>query len=242
MRLPPQTLAKYLTRLDELITEGAAVPVRPQRVQVGRVLRSGEPRYRDTNNVSWVEFVAWRTKCVTTLDHIVPQRSVHRQVVDAFVSLECEPAKLQFGVAFLTSIRNDLRDGFLDDLAAQVEAEIASDYLLQAERLFAEASEPVGHIPAAVLAGAVLEKELRTLCVQLSPPEPVANANGNPLAMGGLIDALKRRGTFNELTAQQIRAWAAIRNQAAHGHFDQFTKEQVQAMLSGIRDFLARFL
>ncbi len=79
MRLPPQTLSKYLGRLDELIAEGRAVPVRNVSVPFGGNYVSGETYYKQVKEVGWPEFVEWRTKCQTVLDQIVPRQSAHRQ-------------------------------------------------------------------------------------------------------------------------------------------------------------------
>ncbi len=122
----------------------------------------------------------------------------------------------------------------------QVEAEIAADYMGQAEQLLAEGqSGKYDHVPAAVLSGAVLEKALRTLCGKQVPPIATVNSKGEPLTLNPLIEALKKAGVFNELKAKQLRAWADIRNKAAHGEFDQFSRHDVEAMIRGIEDFLA---
>jgi hypothetical protein len=243
MRLPPKTFSKYVGRLGELIAEGEAVPVRDVQVVSGGNYLKRETYYRTEQEVSWPEFVQWRTKCVTLLGQVVPPGSLHRRTVDSFDKLDSTPSALRGGVAFLKSIDDDLQNGFLDSLASDVEAEVAADLLGQATRLLEDdTSQQVGHLPAVVLAGAVLEKGLRSLCEQLTPPEPVSNATGHPLTMSPLIDALKRRGVFNEVMASQLRAWAALRNSAAHGHSDRFTKEQAQAMVSGVRHFLAGHL
>jgi uncharacterized protein YutE (UPF0331/DUF86 family) len=60
--------------------------------------------------------------------------------------------------------------------------------------------------------------------------------------MNRLIDELKRNGIFNELKAKQLRAWADIRNKAAHGDFEQFNRSDVKMMLSGVENFLADYL
>ena len=98
------------------------------------------------------------------------------------------------------------------------------------------------HVPAAVLSGAVLEKALRTLCDRQQPQIPITNANGDSKTLNPLIDDLKKAGVFNELKAKQLRAWADIRNKAAHGEFNQFTKGDVEQMLAGIANFLADYL
>jgi hypothetical protein len=78
------------------------------------------------------------------------------------------------------------------------------------------------------------------MCEQLSPPEPTTGSNGKQLTMSPLVDALRKRNAFNEVMAKQLRAWTGIRNSAAHGRFDEFTSDQVKAMVSGISTFLAR--
>ena len=60
--------------------------------------------------------------------------------------------------------------------------------------------------------------------------------------MNPLIDDLKEAGVFNEIYAKQLRAWADIRNAAAHGQFEEFTKEQVALMIEGINQFLFNYM
>jgi hypothetical protein len=128
-------------------------------------------------------------------------------------------------------------------VASQIEAAIAADYMGQAEQLLSEGqSGKFDHVPAAVLAGAVLEKALRTLCGQQLPSIPVVTSKGEPKTLNPLIDDLKKAGVFNELRAKQLRAWADIRNKAAHGEFDQFHKADVEQMIKGISNFLADYL
>jgi hypothetical protein len=125
----------------------------------------------------------------------------------------------------------------------KVEAEVAADYMGQAEGLLREGQPgQFDHVPAAVLAGAVLEKALRTLCNEQHPPVSIVNAKGEPRTLNSLIDELKKAEVFNELKAKQLRSWADIRNAAAHGHFIDFGKVDVAQMISGINNFLADYL
>ena len=98
------------------------------------------------------------------------------------------------------------------------------------------------HVPAAVLTGAVLEKALRKLCDDQQPPIPTVDAKGDPKTLNPLIDDLKKANVFNELKAKQLRAWADIRNKAAHGEFDQFKRTDVEQMMGGVKNFLADYL
>jgi Domain of unknown function (DUF4145) len=143
----------------------------------------------------------------------------------------------------LEALDDDLREGFLGDLKTQVEAELAADYLSQAESLISEGARgQFDHVAAAVLAGAVLEKALRTLCGQQHPSIPLMSKKGQPKTLNPLIDDLKKAGLFNEAKAKQLRAWADVRNHAAHGEFSAFSASDVEHMIQGIQNFLADHL
>lgn len=241
MSLTERVKAVYLDRLTELIQRGESLPMQQHSRVVGSNAYSGEKTYRHYTLASLPEFVEWRTSCAAVLDQVVPPTSILRKTVDHFPQLGDEPEKVQSGVAFLRSIKAELEKGSLDAIALQLENEILSDYLGQAEGILKEPGEGLSHVAAAVIAGASLERALRSMCLTLVPPEPVVNDKDSHLGMTALIDALKRRQAFNEIQAKQLRAWAGIRNSAAHGNFEEFTRHQVEQMVEGIVAFIARF-
>lgn len=232
---------RSLTRLEELIRSGESIPMR-QHSKPTAHYPNGEKSYRHYDLASWPEFVEWRTSCIAVLDQAVPIGSLLRKTVESFHTLSSEPSKLEFAVAFLRSVKKEIENGSFDALVLQIEATVLTDYMAQASALLDETKENLTHVSAAVLAGASLERSLRILCTQLEPPEPVVNDRDGFLGMGALIDSLKRRQVFNELLAKQLRAWAAIRNSAAHGKFDEFSRHQVEQMLDGISHFLAQHI
>lgn len=239
MILPDKIRHKYLSRLEELIEKGEKVPVHTEsRSRLANFL-TNERTYYNVEIIDWPSFIEWRTNCITLLGQIITINSVHRPNIDAFNALKNTKDQLEFGISFLKYIKDDFEKGYLEDLALEIEIELTADYMGQAESLLNEGTAgKFDHVPAAVLAGAVLEKNLRTICNQLSPSEPTVNDKGFPLMLSALIESLKRRKVYNELTAKQLRAWADIRNNAAHGNFDQFNKQQVETMISGIKSFL----
>lgn len=146
-------------------------------------------------------------------------------------------------ISYLKAVKSDFESGMLDDLSLQIEAEIAGDYLSQAQQLLSEGGTgSYDHVPAAVLSGAVLEKSLRTLCDQQNPQISHLSSSGNPKTLDPLITDLKQAGVFNENKAKQLRAWAGIRNAAAHGRFSDFNRNDVETMLLGVQNFLADYL
>jgi len=243
MTLPPSVLNKYLDRFDELIQEGERIykvlkdiPSVHFRTS-GKVIRPlTQQEVEDKQKLE-----GWNLNYLSLLDQIIPPRSVHRKLLDekGIVPRE-DHERLNTCLSRLKGLKNDFQKGFLGDLELEIEAAIVADYMGQAEQLLAEGqSGQYDHLPAAVLAGAVLEKSLRTLCDKQSPSISTVNNNGKPLTLTPLIDVLKKNNVFNELTAKQLRAWADIRNSAAHGQFDEFNRRDVDRMIQGINDFLA---
>ena len=188
-------------------------------------------------------FQTWRVNCVSLLEQAVRRSSSHISVIAEFSLAKNNTCSVANLTGMLKGLRDDFEHGFLDDLEGRIGAEMAADYMGQAEQLLTDGqSGKFDHVPAAVLAGAVLEKALRTLCGKQSPPLATVGADGKPLMLNSLIDTLKKTGAFNELVAKQLRAWGDIRNKAAHGEFDQFKRDDVELMLKGISSFLAEHL
>ncbi len=138
----------------------------------------------------------------------------------------------------LRAAQLDLTDGILH-LEHQLQGKIAIDLMEQAEQLLAEGTPGAHeHIPAAVLAGAVLEQFLRILCTRQSPPIPLNLDNGNFKMLAALVNDLEAVGFYNTIEKKQLKVWVEIRNAAAHGQFAQFTREQVNDMIEGVKGFI----
>ena len=45
---------------------------------------------------------------------------------------------------------------------------------------------------------------------------------------------------YSKLDQKSVTAWLDLRNNAAHGHYDKYEAVQVELMISGVRDFIAR--
>ena len=241
MGLADRFKSKYIARIDELIAAGTSMPMKQHSRQTSFNLISGQSSYRHYDLASQPEFIEWRTSCIAVLDQVVPQGSLLRSTVNDLSSLSNEPARIEFLVGFLRSVRTELLAGSLDSLALAIETEILSDYLDQASAVLAGARDEPNHIAAAVIAGASLERSLRAICNSLTPLESVINDKGAPLGMSALIDVLKKRTVFNELQAKELRAWTALRNSAAHGQFEDFNREQVEAMVAGVLRFVTEY-
>jgi hypothetical protein len=131
----------------------------------------------------------------------------------------------------LLAIKADIEAGVLFRSVQLVEADVFDELLEQAEHLCVSGY----HAPAAVVAGCVLEDALRRL----------AQREGIGLTQKPKLDTvnadLAKAGVYQKLMQKKITALADIRNSAAHRHWSDFTKEDVEAMIRDVRDFLLKY-
>jgi hypothetical protein len=98
--------------------------------------------------------------------------------------------------------------------------------LEQAQELFRS-----GYLSAAaVIAGAVLETTLRQMCQDRGMQTGTLDRMNADLA---------KAGTYNSLVQKRVTALAAIRNSAAHGRSQDFTSDDVAAMIRDVERFVA---
>jgi hypothetical protein len=149
---------------------------------------------------------------------------------------EC-PMMARAGV--LRALRDDYASGRILNLQERIRSDMFSDFLEMAEYLIADEGLKD---PAAVLAGGVLEEQLRKLCDKHGIPTTVTDAKGNvrPKRLNALNDELANRNVYGRNEQKQVTAWAGIRNDAAHAEYDKYTLEEVKLMIAGTREFLNR--
>jgi hypothetical protein len=149
--------------------------------------------------------------------------------------LASEETKAKHFAAIAHALRDDYALGGLSAVEELVHADLFDDFLAMAEELHAKGF--VG--PAAILAGSVLEEHLRKLATKFgieSAPD------GRPRTVETLGVALKKAGAISEVQRKSVSAWYAQRNEGAHGHFEELSDGDVERMIDGVRDFVARHI
>src|SRR5258708_40151249 len=118
-----------------------------------------------------------------------------------------EKTSMERIVGILQGLKDDYEYGMLDDLSQMIEANIASDYMGQAEQLLGEGIPgQYDHIPAAVLGGAVLEDALHRLGHRQTPPMALVNANRDPKTLDPLITDLQKANVFNKAKTDMLKS------------------------------------
>ena len=193
--------------------------------------------------VDAVQYIQWKMQVITLLQQTYPSNLFPKELSNRSDGATHKKSDFLFIVGLFHAAFEDFKNGLLDDLQLRIEGGIASDYLRQAELLMDDKEDPVcSYIPAAVLTGAVLEKSLRTLCEKQEPPIDVNSENSKPKKAQRMLDDLKKVGVFTLIEAKQVETWLAIRNAAAHGKDNDFTRPDVSSMIRGVTDFLAKHM
>lgn len=140
--------------------------------------------------------------------------------------------------AILLAAKDEIEGGWVNGLAGLISAQIFTDILDQAEHLLVEGYKD----PVAVMTGSVLEQHLRQLCHKHEIDVQFENKKGRlePKKADLLNSELKGHGVYNALDQKQVTAWLDLRNRAAHGHYNEYTQEQVETMIQGVINFISR--
>ena len=141
------------------------------------------------------------------------------------------------GHAILLSIQNEIEGGWVFSVKQLVSAEIFSDFIEMAEHLLFQGYKD----PAAVMIGSVLEENLRYLCSN-NGIEIELEKDGSYISKKAdrLNSDLAKAEIYTKLDQKAVTMWLDLRNKAAHGKYDEYTNNQVQLMLQGVTEFLAR--
>jgi hypothetical protein len=143
-------------------------------------------------------------------------------------------ARMILGI--VEGLRKDLVAGYLVSASELIHADTFADFLEMAEHLVGEGYKDA----AAVIAGSSLEAHLRNLCVKNSIPTDHPPGSGKPKKADTMNGELGSASVYSKLDQKNVTAWLDLRNKAAHGEYDKYTRPQVELLISGIRDFIGR--
>ena len=192
----------------------------------------GKQYHRFPNDVDYRRF---RTEAMNIVRRVCGEASDHYQELKRLAEDEKTSGNSYYFkdcLGVLQAAQKDYDGGYLFDLRSLVAAEVIGDFIDQAEALAVEGY----HVPAASLAGAVLEDTLRKMCESKGIVVP------NKTKIDRLNADLAKAGAYNKLIQKRITALADIRNNADHGRFDEFTKDDVADMVAWVRKFTADHL
>jgi hypothetical protein len=177
------------------------------------------------------------TRCRAALDRYAPAGSVYLDDAQGIIEQQ-DSASLIWQteqlLAVVEALRDDYQAGAMQSVAELVHADVFDDLLVQAAELLDK-----NYLGAAtVVAGAVLEEQLHKLAAKQSIA--LRDANNRPKSFEDLSVELRKAGVLTEPQRKTVAAWYAQRNEAAHGKFEGLHSGDVERMIDGVRDFVAR--
>jgi len=217
------TTQQLVQRVDQLIDMG------------NEVLRT----QMDTDDGSWVDeapLKGFRSASLSFIQRVYGEQHPHYKEFDANTR-GYEVRDAEMGLGILKAIRSEIEGGWLFTVKGLVTAEVFADFIEMAEHLLESGYKD----PAAVMAGSVLEEHLRQLCNKNGIPVTLQKDGKEvPLKADVLNSELTKAEVYTKLDQKQVTAWLDLRNKAAHGRYDEYNKNQVETMIRGIVEFMAR--
>ena len=132
------------------------------------------------------------------------------------------------------SLKYNLYKGYLKSFEELIHGDVFADYLEMAEHLCT-----TGYKDAAdVIAGSTLEAHLKKLCAKFSV-STTSDSKAKKKA-DTLNSELVKANAYTKLDQKNVTSWLDLRNNAAHGNYSNYTKEQVTLLISSVRDFIGR--
>ncbi len=180
------------------------------------------------------------TRSRASIARITGVESAYSKQVEGILNrpIENDWGKMAMIVEVVAALQSDLQSGYLVSIQELIHGDLFSDFLEMAEHLLGEGYKD----PAAVLVGGVLEEHLRKLCGKNGIAIEYTNAKGKlrPKRAETMNTDLVANAVYSKLDQKNITAWLDLRNKAAHGHYSEYTTQQVELLLQSVRNFLTR--
>lgn len=212
-------------------------------VRVGQLIDLGNGVLATTDRTDeyeeWVDsgkIKGFRSAVLSFIERAYGKEHTHYREFSEVVN-GYRPEHARMGISILEAIRDELDGGWLFSIKGLVTSEVFADFVEMSTYLLEQGYKD----PAAVIAGSVLEEHLRQLCAGNGIDVSFQSQGvSKPKKADGLNSDLANLNIYNKLDQKAVTMWLDLRNKAAHGHYDEYTKEQVHNMIQGITEFMAR--
>ncbi len=216
---------------DELLAQLAAILMNGEKVIA---TETGESQQKSLVNEE--KFHDFRISALSYLGRVFGQDSTYHQ---SFKSEVTHPtaSRARRGIGILTAAEKDLQGDWLETTSGAINRDVLTDMLH-----LAKVQLDLNNLrAAAIIAGAVLEKQLRNLC--LAKGIKIFNEIQNKaVAKKGLQltgEAYKRQ-IYARQENKEIVAWLELYDKAAASKSDDIPAEQVKTMVTGVLSFLTK--
>ncbi len=216
---------------DELIAQLTAI------ITMGEIVLGTETGGNQSKSlVQEQKFHDFRITALSYLSRVFGEVSTYYESFRTEV-IHHTASRTRRGLGMLTAAKRELEGNWLETTSGAV----ARDILIDMLRLARIQCDQDNHPAAAVIAGAILEKQLRNLC--LARGISIHNEiQGRAVPKKGLQltgEAYKKK-LYDRQENKDVMSWLEICDAAAKGKNDEFTSSQVKSMLNQMQAFLTK--
>ena len=191
-------------------------------------------QYDDLSDLPKADRQSLVTSAIASIHRVTGVNSTYskeiERILEALPSIHKHTSSI---IGITQALKEDLELGYIQSLVEIVHSEIFSDFLDMARHLNNSGYKD----SSAVLAGSTLESHLRKLALKNSIE---VEKDDRPIKANKLNADLTKADIYGLLDQKNITAWLDLRNKAAHGNYEEYTKEQVDLLIAGIQDFITR--
>jgi hypothetical protein len=216
---------------DELITQATAI------ITMGeKVLATETSDSQSKSLVNEVKFHDFRITALSYLGRVFGEISTYYESFRTEVTHHTA-SRSRRGIGILTAAKRELQGDWLETTSGAIARDILIDMLRLARIQFDQGH----HYAAAVIAGAILEKQLRNLC--LARGVAIHNEiQGKAVTKKGLQltgEAYKKK-LYDRQDNKAVISWLELCDAAAKGTAEAIDSGQVKNMLNEMQAFLTK--
>lgn len=175
------------------------------------------------------------TRTIAAINRISGNDSIYNKevlrIIDKDPELHSHTTQI-IGIA--QALRDDIKAGYMTSLIELTHADIFTDFLQMASHL----NDSNYKDAAAVITGSTLEGHLRKLASKNNIA--ITDTNNKNIKADKLNADLAKAAVYSSADQKNVTAWLGLRNDAAHGNYAAYTKDQVKLLISSIQDFITR--
>lgn len=195
--------------------------------------------YGDLSDHGIEEIMSLRTRITATVKRITGTSSEYYNQIGEINKRKNlnDYKKLKYLIGPLDALYKDIQKDYIKTLSELIHGDVFSDYLDMANHLLNEGYKDA----AAVITGSTLEENLRKLCQKTNISIQIQTKVGlRPKKADQMNSELSKQNVYTKSEQKQITAWLGLRNDAAHGNYNNYTDNEVKLFIIGLRDFFLR--
>jgi hypothetical protein len=192
-----------------------------------------------SSGTSPIEVTRFITSAMAAIDQIAGRPSAYAdQCKEIMQRQNCwDTSKALYLVGVVRALHDDVVAGYLESERELLHGELFGDFLEMAQHLLDEGYKDA----AAVIAGSSLEAHQRQLCIKNGIAVDVAGPKGMHAKKADTLNSeLAAARVYSKQDQKNVTAWLGLRNNAAHGLYDQYTRDEVGILIAAVRDFITR--